>query len=140
MTMNEEAPREGISRRTAIALGVVITMTGVALAIFQLETFLMIYSTVGWIGSLTFLGVYHRSARWWQHAYGRALFALAFVAFMFFTTSMMFNLFGADYPGRTALRVTNMLLSVTMVWYLLITLVRGRIERRRLRRRETSSE
>jgi hypothetical protein len=77
---------------------------------------------------------YHRVAPWWKSNYGRALFVLGFVTFSFFTTSMLFNLFGPDYPGRTTLRVVNMLLSVSMIWYLWVTLVVDGTSARRRKR------
>lgn len=100
-----------------------------------LETLFAALSTFGWLGATLFLIVYHRTSRWWTQGYGRALFILAFVAFSFFTTSMLYNIFGADYPGRVAMRVINLLLSVTMVWYLLIILLRGGAASRRERRK-----
>lgn len=99
-----------------------------------LEVFYAIFSTIGWIGSILFLGLYHRTSRWWEYGYGRALFALGFVAFSFFTTAVLHNVLGPDYPGRTAFRVFNLLVTVSMVWYLLITLLRGGARARRDRR------
>jgi hypothetical protein len=97
----------------------------------MMECFLAAFSTAGWIGALLFLGIYHRTSRWWEHGYGRALFSLGLVAFSFFTASMLYNIFGANYPGRLALRVFNLTLSVGMVWYLLITLLRSGAQARR---------
>ncbi len=101
-----------------------------------LETVLAVLSTFGWIGSLLLVLIYHHTARWWQYAYGRALFILVLVTFLFFTTSMLYNIFGPDYPGRDIMRIVNLLLTVAMVWYLLITLVRGGAAARRERRRK----
>lgn len=101
-----------------------------------LATFLTIAAVLGWLGSGVLIVAYHRIARWWEHAYGRALFLLILVAFLFFTTSMFYNLFGPDHFGRSLMRVINLLLSVSMVWYLLITLLRGHAAARRQRRRE----
>lgn len=104
------------------------------------EIFLAASSTIGWIGSILFLGFYHRTSRWWEYGYGRALFAMAFVAFSFFTTSMLYNIFGPNYPGRAPLRVFNMITTVSMVWYLLFTLLRGGAEARRERKRRGGDE
>ncbi len=99
-----------------------------------MEAFFAVFSTLGWVGAVLFLVSYHRTAPWWRSGYGRALFVLGFVTFSFFTTSMLFNIFGPEYPGRTALRVTNMILSVSMIWYLWGTLVMGGIAARREKR------
>ena len=99
--------------------------------VITLEGVFAVLSVLGWIGSTLFLIIYHRTSRWWELGYGRALFILAFVAVLFFTTSVMYNIFGSDYPGRSTLRVVNLLLSVSMVWYLLGTLVRGGAAARR---------
>lgn len=100
-----------------------------------METFFAIGSTVGWVGAIALLVIYHRTARWWRTGYGRALFVLIIVSFSFFTTSMFYNLLGPDYPGRTFTRILNMVLSVSMIWYLLVTMIvegaRVRKERRR---------
>lgn len=95
-----------------------------------------VLSTIGWIGSGLFVIVYHHSSRWWEQGYGRALFLLGVVAFLFFTTSMLRNVLGNDYPGRNVMRSLNLVLGVCMVWYLLFTLVRGGAARRRERRQE----
>lgn len=98
------------------------------------ELFFQVLSTVGWVGSLLFLGIYHRTSRWWEYGYGRALFILGAVIVSFFTTSMLYNLFGADYPGRHVMRLVNLVIAVGMVWYLLFTLVRGGAAARRAKR------
>lgn len=96
--------------------------------------FFVIASTTGWIGATLLLVIYHRSARWWKTSVGRALFFLILVSFSFFCTSMLYNVFGEDYPGRTAMRFVNMIVSVSMVWYLLGTMVVGGARRMRDRR------
>lgn len=98
------------------------------------ETFFVVFSTAGWIGSLLFIGIYHRSSRWWELGYGRALFILGSVIVSFFTTSMLYNLFGPDYPGRNAMRIINLSVTVPMIWYLLWVLVRGGAAARKKRR------
>lgn len=95
-----------------------------------------VLSVIGWLGATLFLGIYHHSSRWWEHGYGRSLFMLGLVAFSFFTTAMLHNIFGDDYPGRNTLRVVNLLLGVGMVWYLLYTLVRQGAAVRRKRRQQ----
>lgn len=105
----------------------------------HLDTVFAVLSTLGWIGSALFLAVYHHSSRWWEHGYGRSLFFLGIVAFLFFTASMLRNLFGGDYPGRAAIRSINLVLGVSMVWYLLYTLVRNGVTVRRTRRQEDLS-
>jgi hypothetical protein len=104
--------------------------------VITLGGFFAALATTGWVGSTLLLVVYHRIARWWGHAYGRALFLLILVSFLFFTTSMLYNWFGPDHLGRTQLRVVMLVLSVGMVWYLLITLLRGGVAARRQRRWE----
>lgn len=101
----------------------------------DLATFFAVFSTFGWVGAALFLILYHRTSRWWEHGYGRALFSLGFVAFSFFTTAMLHNVLGPEYPGRVALRVFNLIVTVGMVWYLLITLLRGGAAARQARRR-----
>lgn len=98
------------------------------------DLFFQVLSTFGWVGSLLFLGIYHRTSRWWVHGYGRALFILGVVIVSFFTTSMLYNLFGSDYPGRHAMRLINLVISVGMIWYLLYTLLRGGAAARREKR------
>lgn len=88
-----------------------------------LDAFFEIASTAGWVGALALLITYHRSARWWKTGYGRALMVLILVILSFFATSMLFNLFGDDYPGRLAMRIINMVLTVSMTWYLLLTMI-----------------
>lgn len=100
-----------------------------------MDRFLQILSTVGWIGAVLFVVIYHRSSRWWKHGYGRALFILGTVIVSFFTTSMLYNIFGPFYPGRNILRILNTVISVSMIWYLLVTLVRGGAAARRMRLR-----
>lgn len=102
-----------------------------------MELFFQISSIFGWLGAALFLVIYHRSSRWWEVSYGRALFGMATVSFMFFSMSVVFNLFGPDYSGRTALRVTNMVINISVIWYLLFTLVRG-VTRARRRRPDES--
>lgn len=90
----------------------------------MVEIFFVVFSTLGWVGSLLFVGIYHRTSRWWRYAYGRALFTLGLVIVSFFTSSMLYNVFGADYPGRSVIRLVNLGISVPAVWYLLLALVR----------------
>lgn len=101
-----------------------------------METFFAIISTTGWIGTLLFIGVYHRTAFWWKHSYGRALFGVSLALLLFFTSSMLFNVFGPDYPGRDSFRIISQSFNVIMIWYLLIVIVRGGVEARAARRRE----
>lgn len=101
-----------------------------------LEGILAFLSVAGLVGSLLFLALYHHSARWWAEGYGRSLFMLAVVIGIFFSTSVAYNIFGDDYPGRSAARVTTLIIGSVTMWYLLITLMRGSVAARRRRHRE----
>jgi hypothetical protein len=105
-----------------------------------METFFAILATTGWVGTLLFIGVYHRTATWWVNPYGRALFAMAVSLLIFFTSSMLFNVFGPDYPGRMPFRIISQSLNVATIWYLLIVIVRGGTAARALRRKERVGE
>lgn len=101
-----------------------------------MESVLAVISSLGWIGTLLFIGVYHRTARWWKNPYGRALFLTSFSLLLFFASAVLFNVFGEDYPGRLALRVISLSLNTGIIWYLLITIVRGGVNARANRREE----
>lgn len=94
---------------------------------------LAIGSFIGWIGAGLFLVIYHRNARWWRHGYGRSLFALMSIVFLVYTSSTLFGIFGPDYVGRIVLRSVIALGTPVVIWYLLITLVRGVVQARRER-------
>ncbi len=99
-------------------------------------TFFTVISMAGWVGTLLFIGVYHRTAIWWKNPYGRALFAVSISLLLFFTSAMLFNVFGTEYPGRTPFRLVSQSFNVIMIWYLFVVIVRGGTEARAARRRE----
>lgn len=101
-----------------------------------MELFFAVISTTGWVGTILFIGVYHRTAVWWKNPYGRALFAVSISTLLFFTSSMLFNVFGPEYPGRTPFRIISQSFNVIMIWYLLIVIVRGGAQARAARRKE----
>lgn len=101
-----------------------------------METFFSILATAGWVGTLLFIGVYHRTAIWWNNPYGRVLFALAVSLLIFFTSSVLFNVFGPEYPGREPFRIVSQSYNVIAIWYLLIVILRGGAKARASRRRE----
>jgi hypothetical protein len=105
----------------------------------MIDTIIQIGSFSGWVATAVFLVVYHRSARWWEHGYGRSLFALVMIAFLFYTSSALFSVFGGQYWGRTTLRVVVTAGTPCVMWYLLITLIRGTLQARADRRERAES-
>lgn len=102
----------------------------------DVEEFMSIVSGIGWLGTLLFIGVYHRTAFWWTNPYGRALFAVSISTLIFFTSSGLFNIFGPEYLGRTPIRIISQSFNTLMIWYLLIVIIRGGVKARAARRRE----
>lgn len=101
----------------------------------KMECALAIISAAGWLGTLLFIGVYHRTAIWWANPYGRALFAVSISLLIFFTSSVLFNIFGPEYPGRDPFRIISLSFNTLMVWYLLIIIVKGGVAARASRRK-----
>lgn len=101
-----------------------------------MEEFLAVVSTAGLVGTLLFIGVYHRTAIWWKNPYGRALFSVSISTLLFFTSSMLFNVFGPEYPWRVSFRFITLSFNTLMIWYLLIAIIRGGVKARADRRRE----
>ena len=93
--------------------------------------FFIIIAILGWVGTTGFLITYHKTSRWWTTNYGRSLFGMIFVAWLFFSSGLLVNLFGFDHPGRTVIRVGQGVLAVFIVWYLWYALVRDGIKARR---------
>lgn len=98
-----------------------------------LEDVLGVLSVLGWLGTVFFLAIYHRTSRWWAIGYGRALFVVVVVILIFFSTSVAYNLFGPDYPFRSGARVATLVIGTGVIWYLLVILVRSGAKARRAR-------
>jgi len=60
--------------------------------------------------------IYTFTAPWWRSAVGRALFTKGLALTLLLDIAVLYQLFGNDYPGRDAVRLTVYTLIVVGLW------------------------